>query len=106
MARPVPRRRLGNPIHGRKAFYPPRAICRIRPIAEPARRGGRCGGNLPQARIPLAIELAASRMASMTATEVRGSSRSAVSAPGRITPRPVTPPNTASRGGLVLRPPR
>ena len=55
--------------------------------------------------IPLAIELAASRMASMTAGEVRdrldqrfrllvGSRRGSV-----------TPPNSAPRGGVVLRPP-
>ena len=56
--------------------------------------------------IPLAIELAASRMASMTASEVRdrldqrfrllvGSRRGLA-----------TPPDTAPRGGLVLRPAR
>ena len=56
--------------------------------------------------IPLAIELAASRMASMTAGRGAGSSRSAVPAAGRITARPGTPPDAAPRGGVVLRPPR
>ena len=56
--------------------------------------------------IPLGIELAASRMASMTATEVRDRLRSPFPAAGRITARTGTAPHTAPRSDLVLRPAR
>ena len=56
--------------------------------------------------IPLAIELAASRMASMTASEVRDRLDRSVPAAGRLAARPGTPPDAAPRGGLVLRPSR
>ena len=55
--------------------------------------------------IPLAIELAASRMASITASEVRDR-RSPVPAAGWITARPGTASHAAPRGDVVLRPAR
>jgi predicted ATPase len=56
--------------------------------------------------IPLAIELAASRMASMTASEVRDRLRSTIQTAGGVATRIGAPPDTASRGGVVLRPAR
>ena len=56
--------------------------------------------------IPLAIELAASRMVSMTADRGARSSRSPVPAAGRVAARAGTPPDAAPRGAVVLRPAR
>ena len=56
--------------------------------------------------IPLAIELAASRMASMTASEVRDRLDQRFRLLVGLAARPVTPPHPAPRGGVVLRPPR
>ena len=56
--------------------------------------------------IPLAIELAASRMASMTAAEVRDRLDDRFRLLVGITARAGAPPNPAPRGGVVLRPAR
>ena len=56
--------------------------------------------------IPLAIELAASRMASMTASEVRDRLDHRFRLLVGLAARPGTPPHPAPRGGLVLRPAR
>ena len=53
--------------------------------------------------IPLAIELAASRMESMTGAEVNRPPRSSISPPGGVAARTRPPPDTASRGAMVLR---
>jgi len=52
--------------------------------------------------IPLAIELAASRMVSMTASEVRDRLDHRFRAAGRVPTRPGTPSHAAPGGGLVL----
>ena len=56
--------------------------------------------------IPLAIELAASRMASMTASEVRDRLDQRFRLLVGLAARPGTPPHAAPRGGVVLRPAR
>ena len=56
--------------------------------------------------IPLAIELAASRMASMTASEVRDRLDQRFRLLVGLAARPGTPPDPAPRGGVVLRPAR
>ena len=48
MACPVARRQLRNRIRGREPFRRPCPQCRVGLLAGPARRGGRCRGNLPQ----------------------------------------------------------
>lgn len=53
--------------------------------------------------IPLAIELAASRMASMTASEVRDRLDDRFKLLVGVATRNGTPPNAAPRGGVVLR---
>ena len=50
MACPVARRQLRNRIRRREPFPRPCPQCRVGLLAGPARRGGRCGGNLPQTR--------------------------------------------------------
>ncbi len=56
--------------------------------------------------IPLAIELAASRMASMTPIEVRDRLDHRFRLLGRVAARLGAPSDTASRCGVVVRPPR
>ena len=56
--------------------------------------------------IPLAIELAASRMASMTAAEVRDRLDRPLQTARRLTARPGTPSDVAPRRAMVLRPAR
>ena len=100
MAGPVARRQLRDRIGRCEPFRLPCPQCRVGlSLAQPgdadvSGNRGRLDG------IPLAIELAASRMASMTAREVRIGSiigSNCWSGPGWPTP----PPHPAPRGGLV-----
>ena len=50
MACPVAGRQLRNRIRRREPFPRPCPKCRVGLLAGPARRGGRCGGNLPPTR--------------------------------------------------------
>ena len=107
IAGPVAGCQLWNRIRCREPFRRPCPQCRFGLLAGPARRGGRCSGNLPQTRRhPVGHRVGGFADGVDDRQRGAGSSRSAVPAAGRLATRPVTAPNAASCGGVVLRPAR